>query len=295
MSTTEMKFDLYQTVTDRIITLLEAGTIPWRKPWSSAGPPMNAITKRSYQGINLWLLLTLPYGSNLFLTWDQLKRAGGSVVKGETGHFVVYWQVDDQNMQQAEPDTQKKKIQMRYHKVFNVEQCTGLPPAVLESHHERQLDPLKACEHIIVNMPNKPRIFHGKRRASYEVATDYLNMPNMKNFESSEAYYCTFYHELIHSTGHEKRLARKTITEMAEFGSPPYSNEELIAELGSCYLCAHAGILPTEIQNSAAYIKGWLDRLTPDSRVLITSSTAAQKAADYILNKQSSNEKTGST
>jgi antirestriction protein ArdC len=94
MSTSEtMKFDLYQTVTDRIIERLESGTMPWRKPWSSAGPPMNGISKRAYQGINNLLLIMLPFESNLYLTFEQLKKVGGSVNRGEHGHIVVFWEM----------------------------------------------------------------------------------------------------------------------------------------------------------------------------------------------------------
>ena len=93
MTDQETHFNLYQVVTDKIIALLVKGTIPWRKPWSSGGPPMNALTKRPYSGINLWLLLSLPYESNLYLTFDQVKKLGGSVKKGEKGNLVIFWAV----------------------------------------------------------------------------------------------------------------------------------------------------------------------------------------------------------
>src|SRR5829696_2026630 len=118
MSTTE-KFDLYQVVTDKIIELLEKGTIPWRKPWLSSGPPMNAISKRPYQGVNLLMLVMLPYDSNFYLTFDQLKKAGGSVNRGEHGHIVVYWEVSEHDRSPtSEPDGEKKqRVFLRYHKV----------------------------------------------------------------------------------------------------------------------------------------------------------------------------------
>ncbi|HWJ26387.1 MAG TPA: ArdC family protein [Flavisolibacter sp.] len=88
---TATRFDLYQIVNDKIIAAMEQGIIPWRKLWSSAGPPMNGVSKCPYQGINLWLLLLLPYESNLYLTWNQIKKLNGSVNKGEKGHLIVYW------------------------------------------------------------------------------------------------------------------------------------------------------------------------------------------------------------
>src|SRR4051812_47483186 len=126
---TEPKFDLYQTVTNRVIELLEKGVIPWRKPWSSAGPPMNALSKRPYHGINLWLLLALNYESNLFMTWGQLKRVGASVNRGEQGNVVVYWQFPDKSTESASEEQQDIEQQtprpfLRYHKVFNLDQCS---------------------------------------------------------------------------------------------------------------------------------------------------------------------------
>ena len=290
MSTTETtpKFDLYQTVTNRIIELLEKGVIPWRQPWHDAGPPMNAISKRPYQGINLWMLLCMNYESNLFLTWEQIKKIGGSVNKGEKGHLVVYWHIQDHgdNNEETIEDKEEQKSKrplLRYHKVFNIEQCSGIPDSIKRSKYEREIDPILTCEKVVEGMPDKPRIMKGKRRAEYDPKMDYVNMPSTKHFDSSEAYYTTLFHELIHSTGHEKRLNRKTLTEMAEFGSEPYSIEELIAELGTCYLAAHSQILEKEVKNSAAYIKCWLSKLKTDKRFIVIASSQAQKACDYIL------------
>lgn len=303
MSTNEKQFDLYATVTNRIMELLKQGTVPWRRPWSSAGPPMNAITKRVYQGINLWMLLSLSYENNLFLTWQQLKSLNASVKRGETGHIVVYWQAIEQTKQEdpfeeqneQTVDQQKPKMQLRYHKVFNVDQCIGIPASVFLSNHEYQRNPLTACQQVIVGMQDLPIIKHGKGEAYYVAATDTINMPKMKSFASNEAYYTTLFHELVHSTGHEKRLSRKSMTDMAEFGGELYSLEELVAELGTCYLGAYAGILEKEIENSAAYIGGWLSKLENDNRFIISASTQAQKACDYILQTRLVNAATNAT
>jgi antirestriction protein ArdC len=94
----------------------------------------------------------------------------------------------------------------------------------------------------------------------------------------------------VHSTGHEKRLNRKTITEMAEFGGEIYSHEELVAELGNCYLSSYTGIGNNEFSNNVAYIQGWLSKLKNEKRFVVIASTQAQKACDYILqiNKETS-------
>jgi antirestriction protein ArdC len=164
-----------------------------------------------------------------------------------------------------------------------VDQCQGINPSVLTSSFERENDPIKACEIVINNFHERPGIEETKDVAGYYHMEDMIYMPPIKSFDSSESYYTTLFHELVHSTGHERRLNRKTLTEMVEFGSEPYSIEELVAELGQCFLSSHTGILEKEFKNSAAYIQGWLKKLKNDKRFVMIASTQAQKASDYIL------------
>jgi antirestriction protein ArdC len=280
------KVDVYAIVTDRIIELLEKGTIPWQKSWTDAGIPMNLLSKRSYRGINLWLLLSLNYDVNLFLTWDQLKKVGASVKQGEHGHMVVFWKTPNKIDTIEEKENDKKQMPLlRYYKVFNVQQIRDLPTDLVLPELEKEHKPIASCEEIVTHMLNKPEIRHKDQGAYYHRIEDYVNMPRKKSFKDAESYYCTLFHELVHSTGHEKRLNRKSITEMAEFGSETYSFEELIAELGAAFLCSSAGTLINQISDSAAYIKGWLSKLKNDKRFIIQASGAAQKAVDYILNE----------
>jgi len=281
------KLDVYQLVTNQIIQRLEAGVIPWQKPWADAGMPMNLISKRPYRGINLWLLNTLPYERNLYLTWDQLKKIGGSVKQGEHGQIVVFWkQVKKQSEEMDSADKPKQAPLLRYYKVFNVAQCRDIPVDLVPEMHKDDVIPIQECEAIISTMPSCPEIKHKEQKAFYHIEQDYINMPKKKSFKTPESYYSTIFHELVHSTGAEKRLGRASITEMSEFGSPAYSIEELIAELGAAYLCSFSGILPKEIENSVAYISGWLEQLKNDKRFIVTASGQAQKAADLILNRQ---------
>ncbi len=279
------KLDVYEMVTTRIIDLLEAGTVPWRKPWAEFGVPVNLISKRPYRGINLWLLLSLNYESNLFLTWDKLKRIGGSVNQGEHGHIVVFWKNVKRQPEELDKDGHPKTVPMlRYYKVFNVQQCRDIPSDIIPELVKTEIDPISECEAVVSGMKDCPQIVHKEQKAYYHISGDYINMPKKKSFKKMEAYYSTLFHELVHSTGSEKRLGRKSITEMNEFSSEPYSIEELIAELGSAYLCAFAGILDGEIQNSAAYINGWLEKLRNDKRFIVQASGHAQRAVDMVLN-----------
>jgi antirestriction protein ArdC len=133
-------------------------------------------------------------------------------------------------------------------------------------------------------MPNPPRIgFDGHDKAFYRPVTDSIHLPDRNSFDSAGEYYSTLFHEMTHSTGHQSRLNRSTLTEVVPFGSETYSKEELVAEFGAAFLCAHAGIENT-VNNSASYINGWLRKLRSDPKLAILAASQGQKAADYILN-----------
>jgi antirestriction protein ArdC len=284
-TSTHPKVDVYSIVTNRIIELLENGTVPWQKPWTETGVPSNLISKRPYRGINLWLLLSLNYQRNLFLTWDQLKKIGASVKQGEHGHVVIYWKTSPKAEDVLDGDKEKKVPLLRYYKVFNISQCRDLPEHLVETFVAKEHNPIAECEAVIAGMPQCPSIKHKENQAFYNIDADYINMPKRKLFKTIEGYYVTLFHELVHSTGSEKRLNRKTIAEMYEMGGEAYSIEELVAELGSAYLASFTGILnPAEIQNSAAYINGWLTKLKGDKRFIVHASGQAQRAVDFIIN-----------
>ena len=285
---TTSKIDVYQLVTDQIISLLEQGIVPWQRPWAEAGVPANLLSKRQYRGINLWLLLSLNYEQNYFLTWDQIKSMGGSVKKGETGHIVVFWKPVQKNAEEDKETKQKQVPMLRYYKVFNIAQCRDIPENLIPKSDVAAVDrePILECEAIINSMANSPTIVHKEQKAYYRIDTDIINMPKKKSFKSLESYYSTLFHELVHSTGAEKRLGRKTLTDMVPFGSESYAMEELIAEMGSAYLCRFSGVLPNEINNTVAYLDNWLGVFKKDKRFIISASGQAQKAVDLILGRQ---------
>src|SRR5438045_3446901 len=148
-TSTPTKVDVYKIVTDRIIELLEQGTVPWQKPWSGGGMPANMLSKRPYRGINLWLLLSLNYANNLFLTWDQLKKIGGSVKQGEHGHVVVFWKTLSKTNTPGDTEKKKQTPILRYYKVFNIEQCRDLPEGIVEPLVQKEHDSILECESII--------------------------------------------------------------------------------------------------------------------------------------------------
>lgn len=275
--------DVYQVVTDRIILLLEQGTVPWRQPWTDKGLPMNAITKRPYRGINMMLLNSLDYGHNLYLTWKQIKTIGGSVLKGETGTVVVFTKMIEKEVEKNGKKEVEKRSILRYYKVFNIAQCKDIPVEFMPKENTEAV-PLVECATVIAEMKDAPQIVHKKPDAFYVPSEDYINMPKMKTFQSSEGYYGTLFHELIHSTGHQSRLARKEVYENPKFGTEMYSLEELVAEIGACYLSSYCGLPITDMSNNASYIQSWLSVFKGDTKILIKAASRAQQAVEYILN-----------
>jgi antirestriction protein ArdC len=290
METKTIRKDVYEIVTSIIIEKLETGIIPWKQPWKGTGAPMNLISKKPYRGLNILLLSYHGYSSNYFLTFKQLLSIGGRVKKGEKSHLVVFWKWDpapEENEAQPPQTEEQAKRQapiLRYYHVFNTEQCEGIPAGHLSDLLEvPDNDPIAACEELVGNMPQRPDIRFKYNEAFYHPLLDYVNMPKMERFDDSESYYHILFHELIHSTGHDSRLCRKFSDCMEEWGSEAYSFEELIAEIGSNYLDAIAGISSPAIDNSIAYIQGWLSRLKGDKRFIIDAACKAQRAVDFIL------------
>jgi antirestriction protein ArdC len=278
----EAKKDVYQIVTERIIAQLEKGVIPWKQPWTESGLPKNLITKNTYRGINLLLLLSLGYERMFFLTSKQITELGATVKKDEKAHLVVYWNWVESKDEVTTDGKPKKAPFLRYYLVYNVDQCEGIDEDKIPEPTESKFTPIEYCENMVLNMPNLPTIKHKEQKAYYEPLRDFINMPKPETFENEDRYYATLFHELVHSTGHRSRLNRKGLLEMTPFGSEAYSFEELIAEIGSSYLCYHAGI-ESPFEQQAAYIEGWLKKLQSDNRFIIQASSSAQKATDYIL------------
>jgi antirestriction protein ArdC len=270
----------YERITGQIIALLEQGTIPWHKTWkASTGMPRNLVSKKPYRGINVLLLLCGSYESPYWLTCRQANLLGGTVRKGEKACPVVFWK----RLMVGEKDsTEERQIPLlRYYYVFNVAQCEGLKHGDPSQNGTEQL-PSKP-EEIVANMPQKPPIKDGFTKAFYSLTDDYVGMPGMDRFEGSDQYYATLFHELVHSTGHETRLNRSTLTEKAGFGSDPYCREELIAEIGAAFLCGQSEISERTIDNSAAYLAEWLKRMKEDKKLIVQAAAQAQRAADFVL------------
>lgn len=276
------KFDIYEMVTSRIIDSLEKGNVPWARPWQKAGLPMNLTTKRTYRGVNVFLTAIQNFDSPYWLTFKQVKTRKGTVIKGSKATPIVFWSMHEKENTNGE---MKKFGFWKYYNVFNLTQIEGIE----YPKHEAIPDFVEIvdCETITDTMPLAPEIVFGGDQAFYNREDDTVGLPNKKKFKGEPEYYSTKYHELVHSTGHTKRLNRRELMESKGilFAGTDYTNEELTAEIGASFLAAITGIGEKVIDNSSAYIAGWLKQLRNDKKFVMQAASKAQKAVDYILGK----------
>ena len=282
----------YEVVTERIIEAIETKKIlPWRRPWgtsSSTSLPRNLATKKAYRGINVFLLSMMGFESPYWITFKQAKSLGGSVRKGEKGCPVVFWSfIERKNHKSGEIE---KIPFIKHSTLFNVAQCEGLIVPSNDGAISKTIDSIEACDAIVQGFKDCPQIVEREQQAYYSLSQDLVNMPKQNTFESAQERYSVLFHELGHSTLHPKRLNRQASQNRSFFGSEDYSKEELVAEFTSSYLCAHAGIDSVTIDNSVAYLQGWVSALREKPRMLIEAAQQAQKAVDYILGKTEQNE-----
>lgn len=267
------RIDVYEQVTDRILTSLEKGVVPWRVPWVGGGP-YNVQTGRPYRGVNIFLLGMTEHTDPRWGTFRAIKAMGGYVRKGEKSTSVILWKPVQRGGKKEGDDAGDRYLLLRSFSVFNAQQAENLPPLVTEFENE----PIERAQAVVDGYEAGPGILFGGGEASYSPLNDLVRCPELGQFRSAEGFYSTLFHELVHSTGHEKRLAR---IEPALFGTNPYAREELVAEMGAAMLCGVAGI--DNEDQSAAYLNGWLKPLQDDRKLVVQAAAAAQKAADLIL------------
>lgn len=267
--------DLYRHVTQSIIIDLEAGVASWTRPWKTGNAggimPTNAATNRAYSGINIPILwhaqISRGFPSAQWMTYKQALPLDAHVRKGEHGTTVVF----TKRLTVKDNEDEKQISFLRTFTVFNVAQIDGLPVQeevpvkVIDGRVQAFIDATKAD------------IRHGGDRACYVPSQDFVLLPNPVAFSSYEHYQATALHELSHWSGHKTRLDRNLDT---RFGTQAYAAEELVAELGAAFLCAHLGI-KGELKHSE-YIGNWIQLLKEDDRAIFTASSKASQAADYL-------------
>lgn len=285
--TRKARRDVEAEVTAKVLAALEGGTIPWEKPWRTAGLlPTSAASGKPYRGINVWLLSlsaqAAGYGSPYWLTFNQAQSFGGNVRRGEKGTMVVLWKrikVDDKDS--AEEGAKKVIPLMRYFTVFNLDQTEDvtLPPRFDLPEFEPVSVP-ESVDSVLSGYVDGPTLeYRTQASAYYTPGTDTITLPALDQFENEVGLAGTLFHELTHSTGHETRLNREVRN---HFGSEKYAREELVAEMGAAMLAAVSGT-EFQIERSAAYVENWLRALRDDKSLVISAAQKAQRAVDRIL------------
>lgn len=291
MKPTPARTDPYQLVTDTILAHLERGVVPWRCPWNrSTGRPRNFHTGREYQGVNVLLLGLLHFPSPWWMTFRQTQERGGGVRKGERGALVMKWGRHQKAVKDGDGTEEKKTtFFLKSYRVFNATQIEGVEfPSAQSGPQLDDSQRIARAEQIAAQMPQPPAINEGRTtQACYRRTSDTIELPAFARFNTPEDFHVTLFHELIHSTGHESRLARKSVTASDGFGGTTYSQEELVAEMGAAFLGMEAGIVRDQHEQSAAYLKGWLEALREQEhrRWIVQAANQAGRAADFILGR----------
>jgi antirestriction protein ArdC len=286
-----MRADVYQTVTDQIITELEKGVRPWQRPWNASHMggrvvlPLrnNGVAYRGVNILSLWMAaLAKGYGAPIWMTFKQAIDLRGGVRKGEKGSLVVF--ADSITRTETDAATGEEREAdihfMKGYTVFNVEQIDGLP-----AHYYVKPEPLPETFPRIARAESffaasGAAIRHGGNQACYAIGSDHVQLPPFESFRDAESYYATLAHECTHWTRHPSRLGRSF--EQKRFGDDGYAMEELVAELGAAFLCAGLALSPELRADHASYLDHWLSILKADKRAIFTAAAHAQRAADFL-------------
>ena len=277
------KANVYEMITNRIIAELEKGNIPWKRPWTGVRTKAyNRITKKPYSIINQILLKH----SGEYATFKQWSELGGHIKKGEKSEIVVFWKIyqkEETNEETGEKEVRKIPV-LKYYNDFHISQVEGVEPLEVPF---KEVEPIEEADKIITMYVNREHIDFEElpsNEAFYIPSRDRVVVPMKEQYENINEYYSTTFHELTHSTGHKSRLDRLETGAIASFGSETYSKEELVAEIGSDSLMNMLGIeTPQTFKNSTAYIQGWLKALKNDNKFVVSASSKAEKAVNFIL------------
>ena len=283
--------DVYARVTDQIIDAIEEGVSSnWRMPWHTSGrdafSPINVTSRKPYRGINtvcLWAAAEAKgYEFGEWGTYQQWQERKAQVRKGEKASTVVFWKfANDANESQDgddHPHSASRLLFARAYSVFNAAQVDGYTPRVEPG--PTMLERIQHAETFFSAVGANIR--HGGNRAYYSPDTDHIQMPPFAAFIDNVRYYSTLAHEHTHWTATPERCDRQL---GKRFGDNAYAAEELIAELGAAFVCAHLGLSTEPREDHAQYIQSWLQVLRADKRAIFTAASKAQQACDWLVTR----------
>jgi antirestriction protein ArdC len=281
--------DLYADVTNRIVAALEKGGLPpWRKPWASSGGAFLPLrhTGQPYRGINVIILWveaeTKGFASPHWITFKQAKEYGGAVKAGEKSTPILFCQpMTKKETADDGEETESRFWLSKTYRVFNAQQCQGLPERFTVKEPTPQLDPSQRIDQADAYLRNLGADIRFGGEAFYRPSEDYISLPRFEAFDNPEAFYSTAGHEAAHWSGHPSRLNRPLSRKRDE-----YAKEEIIAELASVLLSAQLGIIPPSLDQHAAYLDFWISAMKTDPKYIFSAAAAAQKAVDFLNSLQ---------
>jgi antirestriction protein ArdC len=299
----------FSELTEKILKFLKKGVAPWRRPWEDGKPgtkypqssmdlPRNAKSGKQYQGLNITILWMTAMERNFqYPHWASLKQweqMGATILPGHLGRSTAVLfsiRIKAQDRKDLKPDDPRHdKFVYVWHEVYNLAQVTGC------NHLRQQSKPQVKKEEEINFQPaeklllkKKVNVQHGGDRAFYSVSGDYIQIPVKSKFRSRSGYYTTKMHELVHWTGHPDRKNRIDLNNGQHFTktSREYAFEELIAELGSCFLLARLNLPEQldEMPNHASYLDYWSSILQEDDRAIWRAAAKAGAAVTFLVGK----------
>lgn len=287
--------NVYEIVTNRIVEEMSKGIIPWQRPWHGVNDlAISYETRKPYSLLNQ-LILGRP---GEWLTFNQIKALGGSVKKGAKAGMVTFYKVTPKKVEETltndegeEITEEKTKLSfiLRYYNVFHIDDCEGIQSKMGKTPVVEN-KPIDCAEKVIGEYLERESSLNFQSRKSnrayYSPSEDAVVVPLLEQFKTTEQYYSTTFHELVHSTGHHTRLDRKSGMK-SFFGNEEYSKEELVAEIGSAMICGTLGFETKKtFKNSIAYLQNWIQVLKNDKKMIVLAATAAEKAAKFILNEK---------
>jgi len=278
-----------QHVTTRIMDALRAGTPPWRRPWRSdltnVGAAANAISGQHYRGVNALLLSLAGYDCRWWATYSQIQSLGGRVRKGEHGTWIVFYrQIEKESAITLDGvESVETYPLLKTYCIFNMSQTEGLEQFQSRPCSVTPFVNYAPAEAVLA--ASGAEIQYGGGKAQYDPSRDYIRLPEPEAFASPHEFYATAFHELTHWTGHASRLDR--LSKNGRFGSTAYAREELVAEIGGCFLAAEIGVPQSDdLTNHAAYLASWLKILGADPTAIFLAAGQASAAVDFLLPRE---------
>ena len=306
-----------QALVDQVLKNLEEGAGLWKQGWVVTGAPQSATTGKRYRGLNNFFLTLAAmregYKDNRWATFHQIQENGWSFKTDEEGKSIAkgksetveFYKLRDKATKkpfdrsvldgltkEERDDYMKENVYplRKYYKVFNADIIDGIPAPEQTNEIDERTRSERAEQFIDFWSKTESEISYGGGSAYYNPKTDKIRLPERRDFHTAEDYYSTAFHEIGHSTGHEKRLNRNL---EGGFGSSEYAKEELRAEIASMFIEQEFGIEVDEsaVRNNSAYLQAWKEEIKEDPNALFKAIIDADRSAKYLVEKEKSKNK----